>query len=126
MNKQDISKLILKDREERKGKNFEGTFLDYLEIIKKDPDIAMLAHQRMYNIITKQGVEVVKTDEHPRLRRIYGKDVLKKYKFFEDEFFGIDKTIMKIVRYSILLLWLVKNQDKCCIWLVLLGLVNLP
>ncbi|MFY9569529.1 MAG: hypothetical protein WAP56_10240, partial [Acetivibrionales bacterium] len=33
-----------------------------------------------------------------RLRRIYGNDVIKKYKFFEN-FYGIDKTIMKIVRY---------------------------
>lgn len=95
----DFSSIIQRDRESRHGKHFEGTFLDYLEIIKKDPEIAMLAHQRMYEVITKPGVETVKTDEHPRLRRIYGNDVFKKYKFFEDEFFGIEKTIMKIVRY---------------------------
>lgn len=95
----DISKLIKKDREERKGQSFKGTFLDYLDIVKKDPEIAMLAHQRMFELIQKPGVEVVKTDEHPRLRRIYGNDVLKRYKFFLDDFFGIDKTIMKIARY---------------------------
>jgi serine protein kinase len=95
----DISKLIKKDREERKGQKFEGTFLDYLEIVKKDPDVAMLAHQRMYERIVKPGVDVIKTEEHPRLRRIYGSDVLKRYQFFTDDFYGIDKTIMKIVRY---------------------------
>jgi serine protein kinase len=95
----DISKLIKKDREERKGQKFEGTFLDYLEIVKKDPDVAMLAHQRMYERIVKPGVDVIKTEEHPRLRRIYGNDVLKRYNFFTDDFYGIDKTIMKIVRY---------------------------
>lgn len=95
----DISKLIKKDREERKGQSFKGTFLDYLDILKKDPDVAMLAHQRMFELIQKPGVEVIKTDEHPRLRRIYGNDVLKRYKFFSDDFFGIDKTIMKIARY---------------------------
>ncbi|KNY28121.1 PrkA family serine protein kinase [Pseudobacteroides cellulosolvens] len=99
MGKVDISSIIQKDREERKNGVFKGVFLDYLEILKQNPDISMLAHQRMYNLITNPGVEVIKTDENPRLRRIYGNDVVKKYKFFEDDFFGIDKTIMKLVRY---------------------------
>jgi len=99
MEKLDISNIIRKDREERKNGHFEGTFLDYLEVLKQDPDIAMLAHQRMYNLITDPGVEIIKTDENPRLRRIYGNDIVKKYKFFEEDFFGIDKTIMKLVRY---------------------------
>lgn len=95
----DISKIIIKDREERKSVSFEGTFLDYLNIAKEKPELTMLAHQRMYEVITKPGVEIINTDENPRLRRIYGNDVIKKYKFFADDFFGIDKTIMKIVRY---------------------------
>jgi serine protein kinase len=99
MGKVDISSIIQKDREERKTGIFKGVFLDYLEILKQNPDISMLAHQRMYNLITNPGVEIIKTDENPRLRRIYGNDVVKKYKFFEDDFFGIDKTIMKLVRY---------------------------
>ncbi len=99
MAKADISSIIRRDREERKNGHFEGTLLDYLEILKGNPDAAILAHQRMYNLITAPGVEVIKTDENPRLRRIYGNDIIKKYKFFEDDFFGIDKTIMKLVRY---------------------------
>src|SRR5690606_41858916 len=35
---------------------------------------------------------------HPRLKRIYGNQIIKKYKFFDD-FYGIDETVMKIVRY---------------------------
>ncbi|MEN6312615.1 MAG: PrkA family serine protein kinase [Clostridiaceae bacterium] len=94
----DISGIIHQDRLERKSKGFEGTFLDYAELVKKDPELPILSHQRIFNLISKAGVEVVKTDEYPRLRRLYGNDVIKKFKFFED-FYGIDKTIMKIARY---------------------------
>ena len=96
---EDISNIIKKAREERKSQHFEGTFLEYLEILKDDPSLAKFAHKRMYDLITGPGVELIKTDEHPRLRRIYGNTTIKRYKFFEENFFGIDPTIMKIVRY---------------------------
>ncbi|MFZ5989904.1 MAG: serine protein kinase [Bacillota bacterium] len=99
MEKRDFSSIIRKDREEHKSMRFEGTFLEYLDLVKENQEISILAHQRMYKLITDPGVELIKTDENPRLRRIYGNDVIKKYKFFDGEFFGIDKTIMKIVRY---------------------------
>ncbi|MDK2918716.1 MAG: serine protein kinase [Candidatus Petromonas sp.] len=95
----DFSQLIQKDREERIKKHFEGTFLDYLEIVKKDTSVCMLAHERMYRTIVDQEVEIINTVENPRLRRIYGNDVIKRYNFFKDNFFGIDKVLMKIVRY---------------------------
>ncbi|WP_432665840.1 PrkA family serine protein kinase [Wukongibacter baidiensis] len=93
-----FSELIRKDREERKKEKFEGTFLDYLRVLKEDPELSMLSHQRMYEIINDEGIEVINTVENPRLRRIYGNDVIKEYGFFKD-FYGIDKTIMKIVNY---------------------------
>ncbi|MBM7615851.1 PrkA family serine protein kinase [Alkaliphilus hydrothermalis] len=94
-----FSDLIKKDREERRKQRFNGSFLDYLEILKEDPELCMLAHQRMYDLIVGRGVEVINTEENPRLRRIYGNEVIKKYNFFKEDFFGIDKTIMDIVRY---------------------------
>ncbi len=99
MEKLDLSSIITKDRREREKRHFEGSFIEYLNIVKENPDIPMLAHQRMYNLITSKGVDIIKTDETSRLRRIYGNDTIKKYRFFEGDFFGIDKTIMKIVRY---------------------------
>ncbi len=98
MSDYDISDIIHRDRRERVDGGFKGTFLEYTELVKKNPDIAILSHQRLYNLIVEPGVEIVKTDEHPRLRRLYGSDTIKRYAFFED-FYGIDKTIMKIVRY---------------------------
>ncbi len=91
--------LIQKDRQEKKQNNWEGTLLDYLEIVKEKPQTTMLAHERMYEIIAAAGVDTIKTEDHPRLRRIYGNDIIKRYNFFEQDFFGIDKVIMEIVRY---------------------------
>ena len=95
----DFERLIKQDREEHKQYKFDGTLLDYLTIVKETPGIAVLAHQRMQELLIKPGVETIKTEENTRLKRIYGNDTLKRYRFFQDKFFGIDKSIMKIMRY---------------------------
>lgn len=95
----DFEKLIKQDRDEHKQYKFDGTLLDYLSIVKENPSIAVLAHQRMYDLLVTSGVETLKTEEVTRLKRIYGNDTLKRYSFFQDKFFGIDKSIMKIMRY---------------------------
>ncbi|MGB4703282.1 MAG: PrkA family serine protein kinase [Syntrophomonadaceae bacterium] len=95
----DFNSLIQKDRQERRQQQFNKTFLDYLQIVKDDPQVTMLAHERMYRLITAAGVKTIKTEEHPRLRRLYGNTIIKIYSFFEEEFFGIDQTIMEIARY---------------------------
>ncbi|ADZ83521.1 PrkA family serine protein kinase [Cellulosilyticum lentocellum] len=95
----DFSTLILEDRKERKADKFKGTFLDYLNLLREDTTSYQLAHERLYHLLTKPGVEHIKTEEDARLMRIYGKEVIKRYAFFKDDFFGIDQTIMKIVRY---------------------------
>ncbi|MCM8711436.1 PrkA family serine protein kinase [Clostridium sp. SYSU_GA19001] len=91
--------LISNDREQQKKNKFEGTLLDYLEIVKENPDVAKLAHKRMHDIIVGKGFEVLKPEENQRIRKIYGNEVIKRYNFFKDDFFGIDKVLMKIVNY---------------------------
>ena len=100
MNSLDFASLIKKDREERKQHQFSGTFLDYLKIVKENSRReGMLAHQRMYEQLVSQGIEIIKTEEHPRLKRIYGNATIKRYNFFKKDFFGIDNSIMKIMRF---------------------------
>ncbi|MFZ5353075.1 MAG: PrkA family serine protein kinase [Bacillota bacterium] len=91
--------LIENDRERRKKSKFEGTFIEYLDIIKKNPEIVKLAHKRMYDIIIQKGVKLLRPEETPRIRKIYGNDIIKSYDFFSEDFFGIDKVLMKIVNY---------------------------
>ncbi len=95
----DLRELIHSDRLMSHREEFSGTLLDYLDIVGRAPDVAMLAHERMYHIILAPGVETIKAEEDPRLRRIFGNDTLRRYQFFAADFFGIDKVIMEIVRY---------------------------
>ena len=69
--------FIRTDRESRSGDKFEGTFLDYLQILQENPDVAKLAHKRVYDTIMDKGVETLKGEDNPRIRKIYGR-----YRFF--------------------------------------------
>ncbi|OOB77784.1 MAG: serine protein kinase [Epulopiscium sp. Nele67-Bin001] len=95
----DFSQIILNEKQSTKTDDFQGTFLEYLHIVKDNNDIPKLAHERIYKKLIEEGMECIKTEEDIRLRRIYGQDIIKRYGVFEDKFFGIDKTLMKIVRY---------------------------
>ena len=94
-----FKEFIKNDREGRNSDKFEGTFIDYLGIVKANPDIVKLSHKRIYDMIVSKGVEVLKGDENARIRKIHGNDVIRKYGFFKDEFYGIDKVVMKMVNY---------------------------
>ena len=42
----DFAKLIQEDREQRQQQQWQGTFLEYLELVKADPGLAKSAHRR--------------------------------------------------------------------------------
>ncbi|HBT74043.1 MAG TPA: protein prkA, partial [Lysinibacillus sp.] len=44
-------------REEENRLKWEGTFADYLNIIRERPEVAQTAHSRVYNMIKSSGVE---------------------------------------------------------------------
>ena len=77
-----LDKLSVYQRQEASLK-WEGTFLDYLEMVKERPHIAQHAHARIYRMIRDAGVE--ESGE----RRIY--------KFFSEELFGLEDTIRTLV-----------------------------
>ena len=94
-----FKEFIQNDRESKNSKKFEGNFLDYLELVKEDPSIVKLSHKRIYEMIMNQGFNVLKPEENPRIKKIYGNELVKKYNFFDKNFFGIDKVLMKLVNY---------------------------
>jgi len=97
--KSDFQSLIEQDRAARAKKAWRGTFLDYLELVKQNPRLADLAHQRMYRMIVEAGVSEIDVESDPRAKRLFGDQHVKVYNFFKDEFFGMERTLDKIVRY---------------------------
>ncbi|UWE04230.1 PrkA family serine protein kinase [Laceyella sacchari] len=80
----DILKRIAEYRNREKELQWEGTFAEYLDIIKKNPRVAQTAHSRVYNMIAKAGIE---TDSQGN----------KKYLFFSKELFGLERAIERLV-----------------------------
>lgn len=74
---------IEKHREMEERLKWEGTFAEYLEILKEKPWIAQSAHSRVYNMIKDAGIE-----------EINGR---KRYKFFNQEIFGLDEALERLV-----------------------------
>ncbi|MGZ9583391.1 PrkA family serine protein kinase [Paenibacillus marinisediminis] len=79
----DIFKRIAEHRAESERLAWTGTFKDYIDILRQDPRPAMTAHARVYEMIASYGAEA--GDGHTR------------YKFFEQEIFGLDRAIEKLV-----------------------------
>lgn len=79
----DIIKRIEEYRSQEEQLRWEGTFADYLEIVRERPYVAQTAHSRVYNMIADAGIEEV--DGHRR------------YLFFSNEIFGLDRTLERLV-----------------------------
>ena len=91
-------KLIQQQRGAKKKEKFDGTFLDYLEILRDDPKIAQLAHKRLYDSIVSYG-ETGLEESDPRCRKLFGGEKVRTYDYFKEYFFGMEHVISKIMRY---------------------------
>ncbi len=84
----------LQDIERFREQNWEGSFADYLEIVRQKPEVTRNAYQRLYDLIMSFGTESYTEYRKPIVR----------YKFFDDPFengkdavFGIDVHLMKLL-----------------------------
>lgn len=67
----------------------ELTFEEYLEIVQQSPRLAQLAHARLYGMIKSTGVD----------EKMINGDLHHTFKFFEEEIFGVDDVLEKLVGY---------------------------
>jgi serine protein kinase len=84
----------LQDRAAYKEQHWEGSFEDYLQIVRQNPRITRTAFQRMYDMILSHG----------KTEYVDNKKKLIRYHFFHDEQFGgrdaiygLDVPLMKLV-----------------------------
>ena len=96
--KKNFLDLIKTHRETKKDEKFEGSFLSYLELVSKNPEIVKFAHKRLYDAVSEYGMELM-SSEDPRKRKIFDGDSIKIYNYFKDEFFGMERVIYKVMRY---------------------------
>ena len=80
----DIIGRIAAHRAKEEELAWQGTFADYLDMIRKNPTIAQSAHARIYQMIASAGVT---QDEN-------GHNV---YRFFSQELFGLAEPIDRLV-----------------------------
>ncbi|MEN1937770.1 PrkA family serine protein kinase [Paenibacillus sp. 102] len=79
----DILKKIEQHREAEERLQWEGTFAEYLELVKERPWVAQTAHSRIYNMIKDTGIEEV--------------EGRKKYNFFSNQLFGLEDALERLV-----------------------------
>ncbi|KKE79757.1 PrkA family serine protein kinase [Oceanobacillus caeni] len=79
----DILGKVRDYRDKEESLKWEGTFAEYLEILKERPEVAQPAHSRIYNMIKDAGIEEV--------------DGRKTYKFFSKEIYGLEEAIESLV-----------------------------
>ncbi|RRN70870.1 PrkA family serine protein kinase [Peribacillus simplex] len=79
----DILKKIEKFREDEQKLKWEGTFAEYLEVLKETPLVAQSAHSRVYNMIRDAGIEEVNGS--------------KKYNFFSGQLFGLEDSLERLI-----------------------------
>lgn len=79
----DIFKKISEYQAEGERLAWTGTFKEYVELLKQDATPAMTAHARVYEMIASHGIDNV--------------NGVKTYRFFEQDIFGLNKAVEKLV-----------------------------
>ncbi|WP_449445030.1 PrkA family serine protein kinase [Ureibacillus acetophenoni] len=79
----DILNKVRKYREDEDRLKWEGTFAEYIRLVKERPEIAQTAHSRVYNMIRTAGVEEIEGQ--------------KSYNFFNREMYGLETALERLV-----------------------------
>lgn len=82
------------DAEDYRHEHWEGTFDQYLDLVKRDPKLTRTSHQRLYDMVVSYGAYEVEQ----------GKDRLTRYRFFDDPdndgrdaIFGLTRPLSELV-----------------------------
>lgn len=79
----DILNKVRNYREEENQLKWEGTFEEFLAIVKERPEVAQTAHARVYSMIKNAGL----TEQENK----------KQFTFFQNEIFGLEESLERLV-----------------------------
>lgn len=95
------SKFLKSVKNHREGKvteKFRGTLEDYLSLLEENPDIAVLAHKRLYRQIMSEGMTTLEESD-PRCNKLFNGEPVKVYDYFASQFFGMEGPLQKVMRF---------------------------
>src|SRR4051812_15974318 len=73
-------------RAEEQQLAWRGTFKEYFDLVLANQKIAKLSHARVFDMLMDQGVETLPSGD-------------RRYDFFADELFGIERPLQQLVDY---------------------------
>ncbi len=94
MSEIDFQKIIEESRKEDQEIQWEGTCLQYMELIKEDQSIAQLAPGRLYKMVMDKGTEPVKDSV-----KLPDYEDMVMYHFFQEELYGLEESLHDIMRF---------------------------
>ncbi len=90
----DFQKIIEDSRREDRQVRWEGTCLEYLELVRENPAIAQLAPGRLFQMVMNRGTEPVQD-----FAKLPDYEDMLRYRFFQEELFGLEEPIHDIMNF---------------------------
>jgi serine protein kinase len=81
-----IDQLLETSKKEFGRYDWDGTFAEYLEMVRDDPSVSRLSHKLIYDAILEEGVE----------ESAFGDPI---YTLFKDKIYGLDDGLRRIIEY---------------------------
>ncbi|MBI3409628.1 MAG: serine protein kinase [Planctomycetes bacterium] len=74
-------------------KHWEGTFEEYLDIVREHPEVTRTAYQRLYDMVLSHGTEEIYENKERIIRYKFFTDFATKH---GDGIFGLDRSLMQL------------------------------
>jgi serine protein kinase len=94
MSKKEFQKIIEDSRKEERAPKWEGTCLQYLELIKENSDIAQLAPGRLFEMVMARGTEPIQDSV-----KLPDFEDMVRYCFFQDELYGLEEPLHDLMKF---------------------------
>ncbi|MGF1579854.1 MAG: serine/threonine protein kinase [Gemmataceae bacterium] len=82
------------DLQDYQKKHWEGTFAEYLDIVREHPEVTRNAYQRLYDMILSHGTEEVYEYKEKFIRYKFFTDFARRH---SDAIYGLDRTLQNLV-----------------------------